>query len=258
VQHGAAIRLAPSLHKCAVYGTPSTPAYPAAQQSARILDIQHATDGLVAAGTPIGTDDYITAHMEDCADQAIAFIRKLQDLPPPLTAQAKFLLLSRSLQRRLTHFTRVVRPPLALDPLAKLQTALKNAAFSILTLPADPNTAATMGLHHPLVRMQLRLPLREGGFGLNATGVVPDSSAAEHQRPLSLHTASFLAAAAHCHDALPEAPPTLHPFLQLHFVPTGPCAAFGPSLCASMWRSLSHSEPALHPSEPRVLPFHTH
>jgi hypothetical protein len=28
--------------------------------------------------------------MEDCADQAIALIRKLQDLPPPLTAQAKF------------------------------------------------------------------------------------------------------------------------------------------------------------------------
>jgi hypothetical protein len=31
VQHGAAIGLAPSLHKCAVYGTPSTPAFTAAQ-----------------------------------------------------------------------------------------------------------------------------------------------------------------------------------------------------------------------------------
>jgi hypothetical protein len=35
VQHSAAVGLAPSLRKCAVYGTPSTPAYMAAQQSAR-------------------------------------------------------------------------------------------------------------------------------------------------------------------------------------------------------------------------------
>jgi hypothetical protein len=234
VQHVAAIGLAPSFHKCAVYGTPSGPAHTAAQQSAHILDIQHATDGLVAAGTPIGTDDYITAHMEDYSDQAIALIRRLQDLPPALTAQAKFLLLSRSLQRRLTHFTRVVRPPLALSPLAKLQTTVENAAFLILNLAADPDAAATMGLHHPLVRMQLQLPLREEGFGLTATGVVHDSRAAEHQRSLLLHTASFLAAAAHCHDALPEAHPSLRPFSQLHFVPTGPYAAFGPSLRASM------------------------
>jgi hypothetical protein len=126
VQHGAAIGLTPSLHKCAVYGIPSTPAYMAAQQSARILDIQDAADGLVAEGTPIGTEDYITAHMEACVDQDIALIRKMQDLPPPLTAQAKFLLLSRSNQRRLTHFSRVVRPPLALGPLAKLQTAVEH------------------------------------------------------------------------------------------------------------------------------------
>jgi hypothetical protein len=157
VQHGAAIGLAFSLHKCAVYGTPSTPAYTVAQQSARILEIQHAANGLVAAGTPVGTDDYITARMEDCADEATALIRKLQDLPPPLTAQPKFLLLCRSLQRRLTHFSRVVRPPLALGPLAKLQTAVENAAFAILNLPSDPDTAATMGLHHPQVRMQLLL-----------------------------------------------------------------------------------------------------
>jgi hypothetical protein len=53
VQHGAAIGLAPTLHKCAVYGTPSTPAYTVSQQSARIFDIQHAANGLVAAGNPL-------------------------------------------------------------------------------------------------------------------------------------------------------------------------------------------------------------
>jgi hypothetical protein len=73
----------------------------------------------------------------------------------------------------------LVRAPLAPAPLAKLQTAVENAAFAILNLPSDPATAGTMGLQHPLVRMQLWLPLREGGFGLNATVVVPDSSAVE-------------------------------------------------------------------------------
>jgi hypothetical protein len=148
----------------------------------------------------------------------------------------------------------MVRPPLALGPLAKLQTAVRNAAFAILNPPTDPDTAAAMGLHHPLVHMQLRLRFREGGFGLNATGVVPDSSAAQYQRSHSLHTALFLAAAAHCHDALPQAHPTLRPFLQLHFVPTGPDAEPGPSLCASLWRTLVHSTPALHPTEPLALP----
>jgi hypothetical protein len=77
--------------------------------------------------------------------------------------------------------------------------------------------------------------------------VVPYSSAAEYQRSLSLHTASFLAAAAHCHDAFPQTHPFLRPFSQLHFVPTGPCAAPGISLCASLCRSFSHSNPHLRP-----------
>jgi hypothetical protein len=76
----------------------------------------------------------------------------------------------------------VSSPPLALGPLFKLQTAVETTAFPILNILADPDTAASMGLHHPLVRMQLRLPLREGGFGRNATGVVPDSNAVEYQR----------------------------------------------------------------------------
>jgi hypothetical protein len=152
VQHGAAIGHASSLHKCAVYGTPSTPAYAAAQQTARNLDIQHAADGFLAAGT----DAFITVYMDDRADQAIALFNKLQDLPPPLTAQAKF----RSRQRRLTHFSRVVRPPLAPGPLAKLQTAVETSAFSIPNIPAIPDSAPSMGPNHPLVRMQLRLPLQ--------------------------------------------------------------------------------------------------
>jgi hypothetical protein len=39
-----------------------------------------------------------------------------------------------------------------------------------------------MGLNHPSVRMRLRLPLLEAGFGLNAIGAVPNSNAVEYQR----------------------------------------------------------------------------
>jgi hypothetical protein len=95
--------------------------------------------------------------------------------------------------------------------------------------------------------MQLRLPLREGGFRLHATGVFPDSNAFEYQRSLPQHTASFLAAAARCHDALPKAHPSLSPISQLHFVPSGLYTAPSPSPCASLWRYLVHNHPPLQP-----------
>jgi hypothetical protein len=140
----------------------------------------------------------------------------------------------------------VLRPPLALGPLTRLQSAVDITAFSILNIAADADTTP--------VRIQLRLTLYEGGFGLNATGVIPDSNAVDFWRSRSQHTASFLAAVAYCHDALPEAHSSLRPFSQLHYAPTTPCAAPGPSLCASLWRSLSHSHPLLHPAERLALP----
>jgi hypothetical protein len=82
------IGLAPYLHKCAVYGTPGTPADEAAQQTARILDIRHAADGFVAAGAPIGINEYITTYTEDRADQAIAVINKLRTSHHPLLLKA--------------------------------------------------------------------------------------------------------------------------------------------------------------------------
>jgi hypothetical protein len=75
-----------------------------------------------------------------------------------------------------------------------------------------------------------------------------------HRPALSLHTTAFLAAAARCHDALLQAPPTLRPFSQLPFVPTGPYAEPGPSLCASLWRILVRRNTILHPAQPLALP----
>jgi hypothetical protein len=41
----------------------------------------------------------------------------------------------------------MLRPPLALGPVAKFQTALETAAFSFQTIPADPDTVASMSLN---------------------------------------------------------------------------------------------------------------
>ena len=80
--------------------------------------------------------------------------------------------LSRSLQRRLTRFSRVCSPDTIRAPLSKLQAAVEDAAFHLFRIPQDLRAAA-MGLPHSLVRQQLRLPLREGGFDLNAAGGCP-------------------------------------------------------------------------------------
>jgi hypothetical protein len=84
--------------------------------------------------------------MKDRADQAVALINKLQDFPPLLAAQAKSLILSRPLKRRLTHCSRVACLPMTVGPAAKHQAAEENTALSILHVPADLDTVASMGL----------------------------------------------------------------------------------------------------------------
>ena len=59
------------------------------------------------------------------------------------------------------------------SPLQKLQVAVKAAAFHILQIPGGHSTASAMGPPHSLASMQLRLPLGEGAFDLNASGVHP-------------------------------------------------------------------------------------
>ena len=58
---------------------------------------------------------------------------------PMITAQTKFFLLSHSLQRRLTHFSRVCSPGTIRVPSLKLQAAVEDAAFSLLQIPQDPH-----------------------------------------------------------------------------------------------------------------------
>ena len=81
------------------------------------------------------------------------------NLPTPTNAQTKFLLLSRSLQRRLSHFSHTCHGGTVQEPFAKLQAAVEAAAFNLFQVPTDIDAVTAMGLPHSLVRQQLCLPL---------------------------------------------------------------------------------------------------
>ena len=62
--------------QCTVY-SPASDVSPVATQ----LGVTHAPDGLVAAGTPVGTDPFIRAHVLNVARYACAQVRRLSFTP---------------------------------------------------------------------------------------------------------------------------------------------------------------------------------
>ena len=66
--------------------TCGTAAFNAARNVAQTLNIPHAEQGFIAAGTPISPPTYITQHVSAQADDIIATIAKLMSLP---TSQCK-------------------------------------------------------------------------------------------------------------------------------------------------------------------------
>jgi hypothetical protein len=127
------------------------------------LGVHHAREGLVVAGTRIGTDsfvrDFLSRKRKDVRDK----IQRLVDLPHPLTFQDKWVILSRSLQLRLQHLSRTV-PWAAASPY--LQQHAADLREATLTLFGQPDHC-TAGLNPTATNFQLHLPLREGGFGVN-------------------------------------------------------------------------------------------
>jgi hypothetical protein len=71
---------------------------------AAVLGMHHAPDGLLAAGTPLGTTAFEAASAATCADKACALMDRMQALP--LADQDRWLLLHGSLQRRVEHLLR--------------------------------------------------------------------------------------------------------------------------------------------------------
>src|SRR6476646_5720294 len=94
---GTEIGLRIRLDKCGAYSRDGV----SAATVARSLHIPHWLDGYVAAGNPIGSDEFVRTHAESVADTSCALVDDLLGLP--LGAQDQFLLLRRSLQLRTAH-----------------------------------------------------------------------------------------------------------------------------------------------------------
>jgi hypothetical protein len=76
----------------------------AAASVAAALGMHHAPDGLLAAGSPVGTTAFEAASAATCADKACTLMDQMQALP--LAEQDRWLLLHGSLQRRVAHLPR--------------------------------------------------------------------------------------------------------------------------------------------------------
>jgi hypothetical protein len=206
--------LTPSLHKCAAYSANPDFSHAVAQS----LGIQHAADGVVACGTPIGTPTFVKQFVAAKAQHATSLINRLTELP--ISAQCKWLILQRSLQRKLNHLKFTVPWHLLQQPLQAFQHSVTMAALSILDLPRP----ASRHLNPDYVNIQLRLPLRQGGFGLDYT-------------TKEVATAAWLSMAARCDIALAQGPALFRPL-------TGE----GPELEA-LWHSVLAYAPRVCPPD---------
>ena len=103
---------------------------------AQTLNIPRAEQGSITAGKPTRPPTCHTTRPGTCRRHYRSH-HQLMSLPPPITAQTKCLLLSRSLQRHLTHFSRVCSPDTIRESLSKLQAAVEDAAFSLFQIPEE-------------------------------------------------------------------------------------------------------------------------
>lgn len=147
------------------------------------------SDGLVIAGTPVGTDQYAQAHVHRRVTDTQEIIHNL--LLCDVTPQARFLILQQCLQNRDTHLMRCIPWGQLAEDMNRLSNTIVSAAKQIIGI----GDAEFLHSH----RQQLQLPLRHGGFGL----VEFDERRAD---------AAFLSAAALAQQALSTAPPRMQPF----------------------------------------------
>jgi hypothetical protein len=145
--------------KCQVY----SPDHAVGAAVAAELEFEHAKEGIVAFGTPIGEEAFIAATVEARADSIIAEIDRLMALPAPVTLQMKWRMLQASLAVRMEHLKRTVPWELLAASTRRVERAVQGAAAVIFQLPAD---AAGAEACKPALLQQMTLPLRWAGFGL--------------------------------------------------------------------------------------------
>jgi hypothetical protein len=89
---------------CAVYSVDTRAETSVANQ----LGVRHAPNGLLAAGTPVGTPAYQAAQADRCADRACSLMDDLHALP--VADQVRWILLQGSLQWRVAHLPQTATP----------------------------------------------------------------------------------------------------------------------------------------------------
>ena len=177
---GAKIGLTARPDKCVAFSTDSA----AARAVAERLGIQHASDGIVAVGTPIGTDPFVAEHAATKAASVLAALDELQQTP--LSAQDKFIVLRASQQLRVAHLKRTCDWTCILAAVEKVEDKVITNAWSIVG-SANADLA------------QALLPLSMGGLGIELTEPI-------------VARAATISAAALAHAALQDGHAFYQPF----------------------------------------------
>jgi hypothetical protein len=145
------LRIAPT--KCAVYSpSPTTPA-----EVAKTLALPHAPEGIVVAGSSIGSRDFVEAFGRDKAAAVSRTVSRLMELP--LELQNQHLLLRLSMVPRTTYLLRA--GPIDIGA-GCMDRAVRDAALCIAKAGAD----MVGPLFSPTAAEHIGLPLRLGGCGL--------------------------------------------------------------------------------------------
>ena len=155
----AELKLTTERSKCGVHSLNAA----AAAEVSDALNIRNYGDGFMAAGTPIGTDEYVTAQANDKAADLCKTIDLLADLPLP--KQDQLILLRSSLQQRLAHLPRAAPWAPIKDAIHLLEDKVAQTALRVANCPQDTD------------RRQLTLPLRFGGLGIRTTSALEADAA---------------------------------------------------------------------------------
>lgn len=193
----AGLRL--QLRKCALTGGDAAVAAALAQE----LGVSHRPDGVVVAGTPIGTPAFVAATVAERAEAVVAQVDAVTS-NKHLRVQTKWLLLRMSHTQRMPHFSRIVPWAQLGASVRRVEQVLLSAAVDLFKLPHAIGPGATATQSEVLA--QLCLPERVGGFGLRTTSETAAGAA-------------LVACAARAQAALAEAPEALQPLRGASRVP---------------------------------------
>ena len=153
------------------------------------LGMKFAEDGIVAAGCPLGFPDFVQSEADSAADKVVQVIKRVLALP--LSAQDKLLLLRKSLQMKMLHWSRVARKSDIIGAITKVEQEILAGILHVMKCSdAQVDTA------------QISLPVRLGGLGVHLMSY-EDGAACD---------AAYLAAAALTHCAVRGSSEHFDPF----------------------------------------------